>query len=226
MGAVATGLTWTTNKAAIKSYLNVDGTDYDTLLETLFDSAVARADSYLNNPFEEIEPTIVLSSIEVGDYVTVNGASFTARTALDEDEREFAIGDTDSATADNLCALINSTTLGGSYGVVGVVGVLATNSSGTITLTKIYPNAEDITCASSDETRLLVRHVRTAQSLPNAILQWVMQDMYRNFENRQALIQESVVGQGQRMYLSMKSEEAGMTQNYDLIAMYRLIPGL
>jgi len=226
MGAVATGLTWTDNKAKIKSYLNVDGTDYDALLETLFDSAVARADSYLNNPFEEIEPTIVLSSIEVGDYVTVNGASFAAATALDEDEREFAIEDTDSATADNLCALINSTTLGGSYGAVGVAGVKATNASGTITLTKLYPNAEDITCSSSDEGRLLVRHVRTAQSLPNAILQWVMQDMYRNFENRTALIQESVAGQGQRMYLSMKSEEAGMTQNFDLIAMYRLIPGL
>lgn len=226
MGAVATGLTWTDNKVKIKAYLNVDGTDHDTLLEMLFDSAVVRADSYLNNPFEEIEPTIVLASIEAGDYVTVNGASFTAATALDEDEREFVIGDTDSATADNLCALINSTTLGGSYGAVGVAGVLATNTSGTIVLTKMYPNAEDITCASSDEDRLLVRHVRTSQSLPNAILQWVMQDMYRNFENRQAAIQETVTGQGTTMYLSMKSEEAGMTQNFDLIAMYRLIPGL
>jgi hypothetical protein len=226
MGAVATGLTWTSNKVAIKAYLNVDGTDFDTLLEALFNSAVARADSYLNNPFEEIEPTIALSSIVVGDYVTVNGASFTARTALDEDEREFAVESTDSATADNLCALINSTTLGGSYGAVGVAGVLATNVTGTITLTKIYPNATDITCSSSDEDRLLVRHVRTAQSLPNAILQWVMQDMYRNFENRQALMQETVTGQGVRMYTSLRGEESGMSQNFDLIAMYRLIPGL
>ena len=121
--------------------------------------------------------------------------------------------------------MINSTTLGGSYGVVGVAGITAANASGTITLTKDYPNAEDITCRSSDEDRLMVRQVLTSGSIPNAVLQWVMQDMYRHFENRQALVQESVQGQGQRMYLSMKSEEAGMVSNYDLIAMYRMIPG-
>ena len=226
MGAVATGLTWATNKAVIKSYLNVDGTDHDTLLEALFNSTVARADSFLNNPFEEIEPTIAVSSVVVGDWVVVNGDTFTAAAAIDEDDREFAIGDTDSETADNLCALLNSTTRGGSYGAVGVYGIAAANVDGTITLTKAYPNSVPITCISSDETRLLVRHVRTAQSIPNAILEWVMQDMYRHFENRQAVIQETVSGQGTQMYASMKSEEAGMTSNWDLISMYRLNPGL
>jgi len=256
MGKVADTLTFADEKAKIKSYCFIDGTDHDTLLEALFDAAVVKADTYLNNPFEELRPTIVCASVAVGDtvtvgigklpelsgteiperYLTASGsgslsvhsndlATYKAAAARDEDEREFAVGDTDGDTATNLAALINSTTLGGSYGAVGVDGVSASVDGATITLSRRYPGHGEVYVSSSSKTTLLVRQVRTAMSLPAAVNQWIYQYIYRHFKNRGALIQETVTGQGTKMWLSMKSEEAGLVDNYDLLAPYRLAPG-
>jgi len=260
MGKVADTLDWDTEKTTVKANCYIDGTDHDTLLEALFDGAVAKADAYLNNPFEELRPTITLSSIVAGDYVTIgignlpelhgteiperylvasrSGslsacagglATYEAADELDEDEREFALGDNDAEAATNLAALINSTTLGGSYGAVGVDGVEATVGSGestnVITLSRRYPGHGEIYVSSSDEDTMLIRQVRTAITLPAAVYHWVYQYIFRHFYNRAALIQDSTPGQGSKMYLSMKSEEAGLVDNYDLLRPWRLAPG-
>ena len=257
MGAVATNLLWDSLKTTVRAYCNVDGTDFDTVLEPLFDAAVADADAYLNNPFEELRPTIVVSSVTAGDTVSIglgevkvpsgiqrperfyyagsdgslgirggDALTYTAAAAKDEDALEFAIGETDTATADNLCELINSTTHGGSYGAVGVPGVLASNTDGTITLTKRYPNAGDIYVVSSDEDTLMVRQVRTLLSIPKPIYAWVYQYVYRAFKNPGAVIQDSEAGIGTKMWLGMRSEDQGMGINYSMISKWRLEPGM
>lgn len=228
-GPVYTNLAWDDYKVLLKAYCYVAGMDdYDTLLEELFKAAKRKADAYLNNPFEVLNPTILFSGVEENDYITINGRSYTVADALDEDYLEFVLGSTDSETADNFCALVNSTTLGGSYGAVGVAGVLATNDEGTVTLTRRYPYADTklIETASSDEDKLLVRQVRTSTTIPEDVEQWIFQRVKRHFDNRDALIQENVTGKSVKMWLSMKSEEAGMVDNFDLISLYRFLPGL
>jgi hypothetical protein len=219
MGAVATGLTWAVKGATVKAYCNVDGTSNDTVLEALFKAAVAKADLYLNNPFETYNPTIVLSGVAANDWITVNGQTYTAAVGAVEEDLEFEVGATDSLTADNLCARINSTTLGGSYGCVGVPDITATNATGTITLTRRYPypNSKRIEVESADDETMMVRQVRTALSLPDEILQWVCQYVFRHFRNPAAMASENEVG--------MYAMGGAMVETYDLIAQYRLSPG-
>jgi hypothetical protein len=230
-GPVYTNLAWATYKALLLAYCDVDAddegvSDYDALLEELFKAGKRKADEYLNNPFEVLNPTIAFSGVEECDYITVNGQTYTVADALDEDELEFALGADDSETADNFCTLVNSTTLGGSYGAVGVAGVLATNSEGTVTLTRRYNNVADIEVSSSDEDKLLVRQVRTAIDIPECVAQWLFQFVKRHFDNRDALIQDNITGKSVKMWLSMKSEQSGMTDNYDLISLHRIPVGL
>jgi len=227
-GPVYTNVAYATYEDLLKAYCRVDGTDFDALLVALFDAAKRKADEYLCNPFEVLRPTIVFSGVEENDYITVNGRTYTVADELDEDELDFALGDTDSDTADNFCALVNSTTLGGSYGTVGVAGVTAANSEGTVTLSRryAYPNGKLITAVSSDEDKLLVRQVRTSIDIPEDIIQWLMQRVKRHFDNRDALIQENISGESVKMWLSMKGEEAGMVDNFDLLSHYRLLPRL
>lgn len=232
-GPVYTNLVWATYKVLLLAYCAVDAddegvSDYDDLLEELFKAAKHKADEFLNNPFEVLNPVIAFSDVEKADYIVVNGQTYTVADALDEDELEFALGADDSETADNFCALVNSTTLGGSYGAVGVEGVLATNAEGTVTLTRRYgyANCEDIEVESSDEDRLLVRQVRASIDIPEDVPQWIFQRVKRHFDNRDALIQENVSGRGVKMWLTMKSEEAGMVDNFDLISHLRIPVGI
>jgi len=231
-GRVYTDLAFATYKALIIAYCNLyaDGSgvsDHDDLLTALFNAAKRKADAYLNNPFEALNPTIVFSSAAENDYITVNDQTYTIKETADEDDLYFALGATDSDTADNFVAYVNSTTLGGSFGVVGVPGVLATNATGTVTLTRRqgYPLSKLIEVYSSDEDRLMVRQVLTETSIPDAVVQWILQYIKRHFDNRTALVQKNLSGKSLEMYLSMKSEEAGMVDNLDLLAPYRLMPG-
>ena len=221
MITVAETLTWDdTFKARAKRWLRVTWDTEDDDLEMLFDTAVSLADLYIDDPFEEIRPTIAVDSLEEGDYVTINGASFTAADAEDEDEREFAIAASNTLTADNLCALINSTTLGGSWGAVGVEGVLATNAAGTITLSRRRSDGKSIACSSSDEDRLLVRQVRTNLTLPSVVSQFVLQFMKRRYVNREALMMEQEQGAGSKTYGGFKSEAEAMAVDYTLLEPY------
>ena len=216
MGTVATGLTWAVKGATVKAYCNVDGTSNDTVLEALFKAAVAKADLYLNNPFETFNPTIVLSGVAANDWITINGQTYTAAVGAVEEDLEFEVGATDTLTADNLCARINSTTLGGSYGCVGVPDITATNATVTITLTRRYPypNLKQIEVESADDETMMVRQVRTALALPDEILQWVCQYVFRHFRNPGAMQQENDVGMW-----------GGADVLFDLIEQYRLSPG-
>ena len=231
-GRIYTDLTWATYKALVIAYCDLYADDdgvssYDDLLEALFDAAKRKADGYLNNPFEVLRPTIAFSSVVENDYITVNGRTYTAKDTADEDELYFALGDTDSETADNFCAYVNSTTLGGSFGAVGAAGVLAANSEGTVTLSRRqgYPDCDLIDVSSSDEDTLMVRQVRTQLDIPEVVVQWILQFIKRHFVNRDAAIQSSISGKQMTMWLSMKSEEAGLIDNYDLLALHRIIPG-
>ena len=240
-GPVYTGLAWADYKVLLCAYCEVDTavnagadagveSDYDALLESLFDSAKRRADAYLNNPFEELMPTIVFDSVVAGDYITIgfddHSAMYSAADALDEDALEFAVGSTDSETADNFCALINSTTLGGSYGLVGIEGVLAANSAGSVVLTRRYGYVGDIDVTTSSDTKLLVRQVRTSIDIPEEVIQWIQQYVKRHFDNRAALLHASTVGRDTRIWGTLKEGQAGMADNFDLISHLRLSPGL
>jgi len=220
MATVAESLTWAAFEERAKRWLRITWDTEDDDLEMLFDTAVALADGYIDDPFEEIRPTIALVGLEEGDYVIIDGATFTAADAEDEDEREFAIGSDNSATADNLIALINSTTLGGSYGAVGVEGVIASNTSGTITLSRRASDGKEIAATSSDEDRLLVRQVRTSLDLPSVVSQWILQFMKRRYINREALMMEQEPGAGSKTYGGFKSEAEAMAVDYTLIAPY------
>jgi hypothetical protein len=247
MGKVVDTLNWATSSALVRSYCHVDGTDHDTVLETMFDAACQRADEYLNNPFEEIVSRITVASPVAGDTVsiitsdegaahwvdtgtgvslaTVGAASYTAAAAQDEDDREFGIGATDTDTAANIVSLINSTTVQGYLGVIGLRDVIASSTGAAVTIRRRYPYSASVSCASSSVDRLAVRAVRTDLDLPESVTQWVMQSVYRNYRNRGAMMQESVGGQGVAMWASMKTEEAGMTESVNLLAPYRREPG-
>jgi len=259
-GPVYTRLQWADEKDLLRAYCEVDVesgvSDYDDLLEALFNAAKRRADSYLNNPFEEINPTITFNGVVEGDWISIGmgtvdagsgeqvsernllvsgttislaseySRTYTAATETDEDALEFAIGATDSETADNFCALVNSTTIGGSYSAVGVNEVIATNNNGVVTLTRRHSTIEDIVVHSSSSTRLLVRQVRTQIDIPEEVRQWVYQFVKRHFDNRDALIQKNVKGRDVRMWASMKSEESGMVDNFDLISHLRVPVGI
>jgi len=266
-GPVYTRAAWADHKVLLCAYCEVDTeaspgaiagveSDYDDLLEALFDSAKRRADTYLNNPFEEINPTITFDGVVAGNsisiglgkvdpgsgeqiaerYLIASGTTlsmagekshtYTAAIAKDEDALEFAVGATDSETADNFCELVNSATLGGSYGTVGMEGVLATNVNGTVTLTRRYGNVDDIVVTSGDSTRLLVRQMRTTVDIPYEVIQWLYQFVKRHFDNRDALMQKNVSGRDVKMWVSMKAEESGMVDNFNLISHLRVPVGL
>ena len=225
-GPVYTGLAWATYTELVRAYCGVDGSDHDALLTVLFNASKRKADEYLNNPFTEIVPTVVFDGVVADDYIVVNGKTYTCKATADEDELEFALGTTDSDTADNFAAYVNSTTLGGSYGATGVEGVTAANTSGSVTLKADYGYADDIVVTSSDEDTLLTRDVLTSQTIPEDVNQWLYQRVRRHFRNRSALMMDSPAGIGQSMYVSMKSEESGMADTYDVISHLRLSPGL
>lgn len=217
-------------KGLADEYLN---NPFERLVPTVYVSGVEVGDAVAISTGE----VRVLSSGLIAERYLATGSSgsltahgeglavFTAATSKNEDKREFAVGEDDSETADNLCELVNSTTLGGSYQAVGVKGVKATNEEGVITLECRYPNVDEITVTSSSEVRLLVRQVLTFEGIPDVVQMWIAQFMLRNYENPQALLQEKD-GRGSRMWTSMKSEESGMTPNFSLIAHLRLLPGL
>jgi len=231
-GPVYTRIEWEeedadpTEKTLVKAYCNVDGTTWDDLLERLFNAAKRKADAFLCNPFKELNSQITFSGVEANDWIEVNGLMYTAAASGDEDELEFAVGDTDSDTADNFVALVNSTTLGGSYDEVGVAGVTAANSEGVVTLTREFGNVDDIVVRSSDEDKLLVRQVWTNADIPEEVRTWLYQYIFRQFRNPGALLQESVAGKGHQMWVGMKSEESGMGVNFDLLIPYKKVVGL
>jgi len=240
-GPVYTNVAWADYKVLLCAYCEVDTevnteavagveSDYDDLLEALFDSAKRRADTYLNNPFEEINPTIVFNGVTAGDYITITFGDqsplYTAWATESEDDLYFAVGSDDSETADNFCALVNSTTLGGSYGAVGVEGLLATNASGTVTLTRRYGYVGDIGVVTSDDTKLLTRQIRSSIDIPDEVIQWLFQFVKRHFDNRDALMQKNVSGRDVKMWVSMKAEESGMVDNFNLISHLRIPVGL
>jgi len=231
-GPVYTNIEWEkdgadpTEKTLVLAYCGVDGSDHDDLLERMFNAAKRRADEYLNNPFEVLNPTVVFDTVVADDYIVVNGKTYTVKATADEDALYFALGVDDSETADNFCTYVNSTTLGGTWGATGVEGVLAANSEGTVTFTRRYGNPDDIVVTSSDEDKLLVRQVRTLIDIPVDVNQWIYQYVRRHFRNRSALMMDTPAGIGSEMYVSMKSEESGMTENWDLIRHLRFSPGL
>jgi len=72
--------------------------------------------------------TAALSTVLAADTITINGITFTAHASTTtKASRQFSIGGTDSADADELASCINDATY-------GVPNVTATNSSGTLTL--------------------------------------------------------------------------------------------
>ena len=231
-GPVYTNIEWEeagadpTEKTLLLAYCGVDGSTHDALLERMFNAAKRRADGYLNNPFEVINTTCVFDTVIADDYIVVNGKTYTCKATADEDELYFALGASDTLTADNFCTYVNSTSLGGSYGATGVEGVLATNASGTVTFTRRYGNEDDIVVTSSDEDTLLVRQVRTSTDIPVDVNQWIYQYVRRHFRNRSALMMDTQDGIGSDMYVSMKSEESGMNENWDLIRHLRFCPGV
>jgi len=199
----------------------------DVLIFAMCAAAMEAADEYLNNPFEEIVPQVKFIAViaGAGHSITVDGVAFTAADTKDEDNRYFAVGENDSETADNFCELVNSTTLGGSYGAVGIEGVIATNTDGTVKFTKRYPRVEDIVVTSSTATRLLVRFVRTELDIPDPVKLWCLLYVKRHFENRDGHLQKNVKGSGSVVWAPNRPETQGLGEDYTLISPLRLPVG-
>jgi len=217
MGAVA-DLTYASYEDEAKEYLWIDGTDWDTILERFWDAACRKADDYLCNPFEEIIPTLVFADVEAADTVTINDVVFTAAAATDADERQFAVGVDDDTDAGELTDLVNSPIIGGSKGAVGIDGITAVNTSGSITFAVRYPNATMAVVTSSNDTRLKVTNVRTSGDVPHPVIMWLFQFMAWKFANRDGRKAERVSAMG--------GVEWGDAPDMTLLVLYRLSPGL
>ena len=217
MGRVA-DLTYATYEDEAKEYLWIDDTDWDTTLERFWDAACRKADDYLCNPFEEIVPTLVFADVEANDRVTINDQVFTAAAATDADEREFAVGTDDDTDADELQDLVNSNIMGGSEGAVGIDGITAVNTSGSITFAVRYPNATMAVVTSSNDTRLKITNVRTSSDVPHPVIMWLFQFMAWKFANRDGRKSERIAAMG--------TIEWGDAPEMALLALYRLSPGI
>jgi len=143
---------------------------------------------------------------------------FTAAAATDAAEREFAVGVDDDTDADELTDLVNSDIMGGSEGAVGVDGVTAANTSGSITFVKRYPNETAAVVTTSDDDRLKVTNVRTQSDVPHPVITWLFQFMAWKFGNRDGRKAERVAAMG--------GVEWGDAPNMTLLGLGRLSPGL
>jgi hypothetical protein len=157
----------------------------DTIVNALLDTAKRAMDDFLNNPFEELIPTIVFSSVVAEQGVTIDGQTYTCKPigGADPEWRQFEVGATDNDTANNFVALVNSDILSARYGPRGVQGCTATNANGTVTLAKRYPRAQDFEVTSSWET-LLVTYVRTNRALPEVLTPACLRIIARLYERR------------------------------------------
>ncbi len=190
----------------------------DTILTNLYEAAKVAADNYLNNPFEIDVPQITFASAVAGDRVTIDGVAFEATAgATDIPEHKFNVGGTDTQDATELCSCINSNVMGGDEGAYGIAGVLATNVSGVVKLTKRSGRVKKI-LVSGSVSRLLVEYVRTEDDLPKAIHLWVLQRIAKTYERRtESLKAESISGLGSQSW----DEE-----DFSLLVPLRLSPGL
>lgn len=189
----------------------------DTTLASLLLAAKQAADSYLNNAFEEDIPQITVASVSVGEAVAIDGNRFTAAAATDITKREFKVCASGTLTADELCACVNSTVMGGDGGAYGVAGVTATNTAGVVKLTKRSGRVKRI-AAGSTYASLLVEYVRTEGTIPEPVATWVLQRVGRGYERRvEGLKAEGVTGLGRADW----GEE-----NFDLLSPFRFSPGL
>lgn len=184
-GPVQAEFAWSSYEDEVKDYLFIESTDttYDTILQRLVGAAARKADEYLMNAFEDLTPKITVVDPEVNDQVDINGCTFTAKAAVDADEREFALGATDAETAENLLTLINSEIVGG-VALIGVPGVTATRSDNVLTLSKRYPNVTTIKCSSTDDDALRVDIYRVSADVPYDVILWCLAFIAWRFENR------------------------------------------
>lgn len=189
----------------------------DTTLANLLEAAKEAADKYLNNPFEVDVPQITVSSPVVGNRVTIDGIAFEAAAATDISEHQFKVGVSDTLDADELCLCINSDIMGGDGGAYGVAGVLATNTSGVIKLTKRSGRVKKI-LASGSYASLLVEYVRTEGPIPKAVSLWVLQRIARGFEVRtEGLKAQTTSGLGSQTWDK---------EDFSLLEPLHLSPGL
>lgn len=81
-------------------------------ITSLLEAAKAKAESAKSVDAGSgfITQSLDLSGVEIGDEVVIGGDTFTAAAASDAAAGEFKVGDTDSATAAELSAIINATT--------------------------------------------------------------------------------------------------------------------
>lgn len=189
----------------------------DTTLGSLLLAAKQAADGYLNNPFEEDIPQITFTSVSVGEMVAIDGKTFTAAAATDATKREFKVCATDTLTADELCACVNSAVMDGDGGAYGAAGVTATNTAGVVKLTRRSGRVEMI-AAASNYASLLVEYVRTELAIPEPVATWVLQRIARGYEHRtEGMDSESTAGLGRVDWGD---------ENFELLDRFRFGPGL
>lgn len=218
MGAVYDRLVWADYVAVIKAHLHISGTAHNVLLEQLFKAAKQRVDAYLNRSWTEEVPQVTFASVGIGDSVAIDGISFEGAAATDEEDREFAVGVDDATDAQALADLVNSTCLAGTY-AVGVRDVIATRTDATIVFTKCAPRAKKIIVTSSDDDTLRVQYVLGNQTIPEEVVAWILEFMYRHFEQRAS---------GLKQQNTFRSGEIRVweKEDYSLISHLRRNPGL
>ena len=202
----------------------------DALITAMIAAAKHKADEFLCRDFVDVLPKIHLDAVQVGDTVTINGITYTAAEAIDEDAREFAVvaGDNET-TADNLAARINDPVLRGTY-VRGVAGVEASASAGVVTIDWRDPENDvfDLVVSSSTSDRLAVQYTRVERDIPNEVVIWCLTWIKRHYDNRDGRVQESLPGGGSVMWspAGVTAKGGGIGEDYTLISHLRLEPGL
>jgi len=213
VGIVETTVIWATYEEELKEYCNINGASHDTILARFMTAAARHADEFLRNPFTENQVKVTLASVQAGDVVVVDGAIFTAAAATDETEREFAVGVSDTADAVALLALINSTTIGGSHGAIGIDTVIGTSALGVVTLKHRYPNEGEIVVTSTSDTRLRVSVIREQLTIPDDVLLWCWQYVAWKFGNRDGR-------KAERAEMGIESIEWGDQPDETLLSLY------
>jgi len=184
----------------VKDYLRVSHATEDDFIISLIAQAKQMVDDFLQNPFVELRTEIQVASVAIGDAVaitptryvgarptsgglipdvgrTIVDVRFVAAATADHEEREFAVGVSDAATATNLAAAISDE-------LYGLREVTATAVDTTVRLVRSVPGRQVVPATSSNDDTLKVVQRRVESDIPTPVADAVLRIIGRVYEQR------------------------------------------
>lgn len=213
MGAVADRLELTVEEC--RNHLRVDDDTDDALINALLEAAKQRADSYLNNPFMVLKPTITVVGVVVTEGITVSDTpdgftTYRAALATDAEEHEFDCTGTNAQTATALALCINHV----DYGLRNTV---ASVNSNVITLSWRVKRSTPIEVSDAYDSLKATERLSN-EDIPEPVKVWVMERVARGYERRVEGVKSEAPG-------GLGRVDWG-EENFDLLDPYRRVPGL